>query len=121
MKSHSLPITSRRERGLAILILVIILALGTAVTFGTLSATKDDALVASLRAETTQAFYAAESAQLASLKLLKMGEALPTSGSSITVGSSRSTYQSVPTGATGTITVDGYSGDARRRIRITLQ
>lgn len=112
---------SRGERGLAILILVIILALGTAVTFGTLSATKDDALVASLRAETTQAFYAAESAQLAALKLLKLGESLPASGASVTVGSSRATYQAVPTGQVGTITVDGYSGDARRRIRVTVQ
>jgi uncharacterized protein (UPF0333 family) len=118
--AHS-PTHTRRERGLAILILVIILALGTAVTFGTLSASKDDALVASLRAETTQAFYAAESAQLAALKLLKMGEALPASGASITIGTSRATYQAVPSGTTGSITVDGYSGDARRRIRITVQ
>lgn len=110
-----------RPRGLAILILVIILALGTAVTFGTLSATKDDALVASLRAESTQAFYAAESAQLAALKLLKLGEALPASGASFTIGNGRATYQSVPAGNTGTVTVDGYSGDARRRIRITVQ
>ncbi len=101
--------------------LVVVLALGTAITFGTLSASKDDALVASLRAETVQAFYAAESAELAALKLLKLGEALPASGASITIGTARATYQSVPTGNTGMVTVDGYSGDARRRIRITLE
>jgi hypothetical protein len=108
-------------RGLAILILVLILAMGTAIAFGTLAGSKEDALVASLRAETTQALYAAESAQLASIKLLKLGEALPVSGTSITIGTARATYQSVPTGITGTVTVDGYSGDAHRRVRITLQ
>lgn len=111
----------RHPRGLAILILVLILAMGTAISFGTLAGSKEDALVASLRAETAQAFYAAESAQLAGVKLLKLGESLPASGASISIGTARSVYQSVPLGSTGDVTVDGFAGDARRRIRITLQ
>lgn len=110
-----------RRRGVAILILVLLISIGTLVSFATLAGSRDDAQVASLRAETAQALYAAESAQLAAIKLLDMGETLPASGTTVNVGTARAVFQSVPSGTTGDITVDGFSGDARRRIRITIQ
>lgn len=113
--------TSSR-RGAAVAVLVLMLAALNVVVLSSVVGTGNDTAVAAMRAESTRAFYAAESGAVTIARLSSSGLALPAAGSTLAVGpNARATYVTVPAlGAPGELAVNGVSGSSVRRIRVRL-
>ncbi len=111
----------RVRRGAGIAVVVLLLAILNLAILGAVGASGDDLSLAALRVETTRAFYAAEGGGIIASRLVREGLSVPVVGSSLMLSNARITYVTVPATATpGTITIEGTSGDASRRISIVL-
>lgn len=109
------------RKGAGLAAVVLMLCTINIVVVGTLASDGDSADVAALRTETTRAFYAAEAGGTVVLKLSGAGRGLPAAGSSISVGNGTATFVAVPTtGQPGVVTVQGRSGEAGRRLKLTF-
>jgi hypothetical protein len=111
----------RARRGGGIAAVVMMLALLNLVILGAVAASGDEAHVGAMRAETSRAFYAAESGAVVVLKLTSENRPLPAPGSTIAIGSATAEFVSLPaTGQPGEAVIQGRSGDGARRLRITV-
>ena len=108
-----------RRRGTGIAALILLLAVLNIAVMGVLAAGSDESDLSVSRARTARAFYAAESAGIAAIRLLESNQALPTSGQELDLGAATASYDTVTvTAGSGHIVVTGTSGDAQRRIEI---
>lgn len=115
-QSH--PANSRR--GIAAAMAIIVLATMHVALIAAVTATADDAHTTALRIETVRAFYAAESGTMI---VLGSGDlsALPAAGDVLQLGPSTIHWITVDPAESGNIVVEGRSGFARRRIRLTVR
>jgi len=109
-------------RGAALVALVAVLAVVNLVIVGSLRASSDDAMVASLRVETVRAFYAAESGALIAIRCVNAGIVPPAEGEQAAIGAALVRFEEMPpTGEAGTIVVEGRSGYGRRRLSLEVE
>lgn len=114
------PLASRR--GLAVLVVVVLLAAANIVVIGTLSGSAADASIASFRVDSIRAGYATESGGIAVVKTTQLNSTRPTVGTTYTVGNGSFVVTAMPAvGASGNVNVTGSSGVASRRLRIQVQ
>lgn len=107
------------RRGTGIAALILLLAVLNIAVMGVLAAGSDESDLSVSRAQTARAFYAAESAGTAAIRLLEANQAPPTSGQELDLGTATASYDTVSLTATsGRIVVTGSSGEAQRRIEI---
>jgi hypothetical protein len=111
----------RGRRGSGIAAVVIMLAAVNFAVIGAIQASGDEAQVGAMRAETARAFYLAESGGRVVLKCSTGGVTMPSTGSSLTLGSASCTYVTLPSpGQPGDAILQGGDGTAARRLKITL-
>lgn len=113
---------SPNRRGLAVLVVVVLLAAANIVVIGTLAGSAADASIASFRADSVRAFYATESGGIAVIKTTQLNSARPTVAVVYTVGNGTYTVTAMPAvAASGNVNITGTSGVASRRLRIQVQ
>lgn len=113
------PLQRSRRRGTGIAALILLLAVLNIAVLGVLAAGADESDLSVSRAQTARAFYAAESAGIAAIRLLEANQTLPTSGQELDLGTAVASYESVAlTSESGRFVVTGTSGEAQRRIEI---
>jgi hypothetical protein len=81
----------------------------------------DESESALLRAQSLQAYYAAESGAIVVVKLSKSSQTLPSLGSSLSIGNAVASYNAVPGSGGGTLEVSGSAGEAVRDVRVVYQ
>lgn len=112
--------TSRR-RGVAIAMVVVMLAMLHLMVIGGVSAAGDEARIGSLRVETSRAFYLAEAGSVITIKTLSDGLTPPEQGTELALPGGEVAFVTVPETPTGEVVVEGRSGFGKRRVSITLE
>ncbi|KAA0215994.1 MAG: hypothetical protein DYG94_09885 [Leptolyngbya sp. PLA3] len=106
---------------MAILAVVVMVAVIHLTVIGSVTRGKSSADMASLRIETMRALYAADSGVIVWLREDAAGQT-PESGDELTMESQRAIFVESPeAGESGTLTVEGQSGRARRRVSVELE
>lgn len=109
-----------KRRGSALIVVVVVMAiLGIAVA-GAVTPLIYEAESASLRIETTRAFYAAESGAAVIIQAEVGGVEAPSAGDSVAIGGSTIRYLQIPSDGVNAI-VEGASGTAVRRIELAFE
>lgn len=112
---------TRVRRGMAILVVVVMVAVIHLTVIGAVTRGKNSADLASLRIETMRALFAADTGVIVWLREDAAGQT-PESGDQLNMGTQRVLYVESPeAGETGTLTVEGQSGRARRRVSVELE
>jgi hypothetical protein len=105
-----------------VLAVVVMLAVIHLAVMGSVAASGEEAELGAMRLETARAFFAAESAGVVLVRLSAARQALPSAGAELSLGVSSARMVSMPaTGEAGDIVIIGVSGQAQRRVRITLE
>ncbi len=111
----------RRDRkGSVLVVIVVVMAILALVVAGSIRPVRDEADLATLRVETTRAFYAAESGAFVVLNAVMSGADMPAADSSTVIEGQTIHYLQVPEFGSSAI-VEGISGDAVRRIEFTAE
>lgn len=108
------------RRGSALIVIVIVMAILALVVAGAVRPVRDEADIATLRVETTRAFYASESGAMIMMNAILGNAIMPVEGDSISLNGQSIIFVQIPD-AQGIIVVEGNSGDARRRIEFTTE
>ena len=108
------------RRGSALIIIVIVMSMLALVVAGAVRPVRDEADLATLRVETTRAFYASESGAMILMNAVLGNTTMPTEGDSISLSGQTIRFVQIPD-AQGIMIVEGLSGDARRRIEFTTE
>lgn len=111
---------TRARRGFAAVVIIVVLSVLSLAVAGSIVPVRQEADLASLRVQTTRAFFAADSGAFVLIGTLNAGLDVPTDGSELTIGAQNVIFDTIPEDA-GDATITGYSGQARRRIRIGLE
>ncbi len=117
MNPNSKPTT---RRGTAVVIIVLLMAMLGLVVAGSIRPLRDEADIASLRVETTRAFYASESGGIIVMNAFMGNTDMPDPGSSITLNNETIHFLQQPD-SDGVTIIEGVSGDARRVIQLTIR
>ena len=121
MNQASVRTLKSRRRGGGIAVVLILLAVVNLAVIGAIRASGDEAQVGAMRAETSRAFFAAESGARVVLKCSTAGLTLPTAGTSLTLAPATCTYVSMPLlGQPGDAILQGQDGTAARRVKVTV-
>jgi type II secretory pathway pseudopilin PulG len=108
------------RRGTVLVVLVVVMAILALVVAGAVRPVRDESDIATLRVETTRAFYAAESGAIILMNAVIGQSTMPTNGDTVALGNQTISFVQIPD-ATGVAIVEGLSGDAIRRIEFTTQ
>lgn len=100
-----------------VLVVMSVLAL---VVAGTVQPLSQEADLAAVRVETARAFYAAESGVNVVIGLIHAGAEPPAAGTQTNFGPQTVRFVEVPDGA-GDLVIEGSSGLATRRVRLTIE
>lgn len=111
---------SSERRGTVLVVLVVVMAILALVVAGAVRPVRDEADLATLRVETTRAFYASESGAFIMMNAVLGHVPMPDEGSSITLNGQTISFVRVPDNDTIAV-VEGRSGDAVRRIEFTTE
>ena len=109
-----------QRRGTVVVIIVVVMAILSLVVAGAIRPVRDESDLATLRVETTRAFYASESGAVIMMNAVLGKAAMPTEGSVIRLGHQTIVFIQIPDGE-GVAIVEGLSGDARRRIEFKTE
>ncbi|GAB4387239.1 MAG: hypothetical protein Kow0022_18720 [Phycisphaerales bacterium] len=116
---QTMPIPKRR--GMALLAVVVMIAIIHLTVLRSVSRGSADADIVSLRVETARAFFAADSGVMIWLREDAAGTP-PEPGETLSIGSMQILIVDAPeAGAAGTLTVEGSSSRARRRLSVELE
>ncbi len=118
-KSRQQP-SGLTRRGTVLVAIVIVMAILSLVIAGAVRPVRDESDLATLRVETTRAFYAAESGAVIMMNAVIGRAAMPNSGDRIMLNGQTVVFVQVPD-AQGIGIVEGISGDATRRIEFTTE
>ncbi len=108
------------RRGTALVVIVVVMAILSLVVAGAVRPVRDESDLASLRVETTRAFYASESGAIIIINAVHGNATMPNSGDSITLNGQAVLFLQIPDNQ-GVVIVEGSSGDARRRVEFTTE
>jgi len=115
--------TKRRNpdrHGSALVVLVVVLAVLGLVVAGAIRPVRHEADLATLRVETTRAFYASESGAVVLISAIARTAPMPAEGSELNLGGSRARFVQVPD-SDGVSVIEGRSGLAVRRVELTTE
>lgn len=114
-------VTRRDKRGVAVVALILVLVMINIVVIGTIAAGGEESEDALMRVESARAFYASESGARVALRCLNAGLTPPSAGTSLSLGTATVRYSQVPSSSgPGTVIIEGVSGSAIRRTRVTV-
>ncbi len=119
MSTHSTT-HSRRRRGMVLVVIVVVMAILALVVAGSIRPVRDEAELATLRVETTRAFYTAESGAFIVMNGVMGNAPMPKPGSSVELNGQTIRFIQVPDTSPIAI-IEGVSGDATRRIELTTE
>jgi len=106
------------------IIAVLLLGVTNLIVTGMIAASGDDAYIGKLRLDSIRSEYAAESAVTAALKQVQVDAAAPLTGTLAYPGGATATiidpFDASPL-APGVLIVEGASGQARRRVSVTIE
>ncbi len=102
------------------MVIVIVMAILSLVIAGAVRPVRDESDLATLRVETTRAFYAAESGAIIMMNAVIGQATMPSNGDVIELNDQTIIFVQVPD-AQGVGIVEGNSGDATRRIEFTTE
>lgn len=111
---------SMNRRGSALVVVVIVMAILSLVVAGAVRPVRDESDLATLRVETTRAFYASESGAIIMMNAVLGNAPMPNSGDSITLNGQAILFVQIPDNQ-GVVIIEGSSGDARRRVEFTAE
>lgn len=110
----------QHRKGVVLVVIVVVMSVLALVVAGAIRPVRDEAELATLRVETTRAFYAAESGAFIVMNAVMGNIEMPAEGSTLNLEGQRIEFVQVPD--TGPIAViEGISGDAIRRIELTTE
>ncbi len=108
------------RRGTVLVVIVVVMAILGLVVAGSVRPVRDEADLATLRVETTRAFYASESGAVIMMNAVLGRTVMPSNGDTISHGGQQIVIVQIPD-AQGIGIVEGRSGDARRRIEFATE
>lgn len=111
---------SNSRRGTVLVVIVLVMVMLALVVAGSIRPVRDESDLATLRVETTRAFFAAESGGVILMNAVMGRIAMPTDGDSTVLNGQTILFVQAPD-AQGIAIVEGVSGDARRRVEFTTQ
>jgi Tfp pilus assembly protein PilX len=115
---------TRQRRAVALIIAVLLLGVTNLLVTGMIAASGDDAYIGKLRLDSIRSEYAAESAIIAALKQFQTDTATPLTGTLTFPGGATATivdpFDASPL-PPGVVIVEGASGQAKRRMSVTIQ
>ncbi len=119
IKNQVGPRTNQR-RGVVLIVIVVVMAMMALVVAGSIRPVRDEAQLATLRVETTRAFYSAESGAFIVMNAVMGNISMPDEGSTIEFEGQRILIVQVPEHDDSAI-IEGVSGDAKRRVEFAAQ
>jgi len=128
MSQHTANLPARprpaNRRAMALIIAVTLLSVTNLIVTGMIAASGDDAYIGKLRLDAIRCEYAVESAITAALRQFNTDPATPLTGTLTYPGNASATIVT-PFAASpappGTLTVSGTSGQAQRRMSVTIE
>lgn len=109
-----------KRRGVVLIVIVVVMAILSLVVAGAIRPVRDEAQLATLRVETTRAFYSAESGAFILMNAVMGQISMPDEGSTIDLQGQRIRFIQVPEDGASAI-IEGICGDATRRVEFTVQ
>ncbi len=113
-------ISTRSRRGTVLVVILVVMSILALVVAGSVRPVRDESDIATLRVETTRAFFAAESGGVILMNAVMGRSEMPSSGDSIVLNGQTILFVQPPD-ADGIAIVEGISGDARRRVEFTTE
>lgn len=117
---HEVQSHTCQRRGVVLIVIVVVMAIMALVVAGSIRPVRDEAQLATLRVETTRAFYAAESGAFIVMNAVAGRTTMPTEGDSIELEGQTIRFIQVPENGDSAI-IEGICGDATRRVEFTAQ
>ena len=108
------------RRGVVLVVIVVVMAILALVVAGSIRPVRDEAELATLRVETTRAFYTAESGAFVVMNAVMGYTTMPVEGSTLDLNGQTVTFVQIPDESPVAI-IEGSSGDATRRIELTTE
>ena len=102
------------------MVIVVVMAMLGLVVSGSVRPVRDEADLATLRVETSRAFYAAESGGVVLMNAVLGRATMPADGDEVSLNDQVVVFVQIPD-AQGVAIVEGRSGDARRRVEFVTE
>lgn len=116
-RSQNPLMLQRRQRGVVLIVVVLVMAILGLVVAGSIRPVRDEAELATLRVQTTRAFYSAESGAFVVMNAVMGNIPMPEPGDTLTLDAQTVRYVQVPVDGEAGI-IEGVSGGATRRIEL---
>ncbi|MFG0245828.1 MAG: hypothetical protein ACF8MF_07260 [Phycisphaerales bacterium JB052] len=120
---HGIPASERQgeqRRGVVLLVVVVVMAILGLVVASSVRPVRDEAELATLRVETTRAFYSAESGAFVMMNALLGETDMPEEGDTFQIDGQTVRFVQLPVDGANAI-IEGASGDATRRIELSTE
>jgi type II secretory pathway pseudopilin PulG len=108
------------RRAVALVVIIVVMSVLALAVAGAIRPVRDEAELATLRVETTRAFYAAESGAFIVMNAVMGNNEMPAEGSTLNLVGQRIEFVQVPD-VDPIAVIQGVSGDAIRRIELTTE
>lgn len=109
-----------QRRGVILIVIVLIMAFLALVVASTIRPVRDEAELATLRVQTTRAFYASESGAFVVMNAVLGATEMPTEGSTLQFQGEVVEFMQLPVNGSVAV-IEGRSGDAVRRVEFTTE
>jgi len=103
-----------------LVVIVVVMAILGLVVAGAVRPVRDESDLATLRVETTRAFYASESGAIIMMNAVLGNAPMPVDGASVLLNGQQILFVQTPD-VQGVAIVEGISGDAKRRIEFKTE
>lgn len=107
-----------RRRGVVLIVVVLVMAILGLVVAGSVRPVRDEAELATLRVQTTRAFYSAESGAFVVMNAVAGRIPMPSEGDTLAMDAQSVRFVQLPD-EEETAIIEGSSGDATRRIELS--
>jgi len=114
-QDHQVP--PQRRRGVVLIVVVLVMAILGLVVAGSVRPVRDEAELATLRVQTTRAFYSAESGAFVVVNAVAGNIPMPNQGDTLDIDAQSVRFVQLP-GEEAIAIIEGISGDATRRIEL---
>lgn len=109
-----------QRRGVVLLVVVVVMAILSLVVASSVRPVRDEAELATLRVETTRAFYSAESGAFVMMNAVLGETEMPEEGDTFQMDGQTVRFVQLPVDGANAI-IEGASGDATRRIELSTE
>ena len=113
-------LNQNNRHGTVVVVIVVVMAILALVVAGAVRPVRDESDLATLRVETTRAFYASESGAIIMMNAVLGKIPMPQAGDIVTIDGQSIVFVQIPN-EQGVAIVEGKSGDARRRVEFRTE